>query len=233
MASAVGMIYRITAIAATAVLLCWFAADAAAISGRRLWQTGEMTLVFDRRIQPLADEVNRYFPLVKQELEQTFGWALEIPPTVVLIADKNDFQRIVADPLFVAVAIPTRNTIVIDISRAQTEPRSLRIILAHELTHLLLHQHIRGARLPRWLDEGVCQWFTYSQLGITLEELQKLWQKKLSGRAIWWARAVSHLYPVLFFVAAVLTVAGFVLRRARRRREYESELDGDFENFEV
>jgi hypothetical protein len=39
-----------------------------------------------------------------------------------------------------------------------TRPFTLGITLKHELCHLLLHHHVNSSNLPRWLDEGVCQW---------------------------------------------------------------------------
>ena len=287
-----------------ALILSWLAAAASAIESRQVWDTGEMILVFDLRIQPLADEVHRHYPSVKQELELTFGWPLKYKPTVILIPDKGEFQRIVPNPLFIAVAIPSQNTIVIDTSRIQTPPHNLRITLAHELAHLLLHQHIQSVHLPRWLDEGVCQWFTggvaeilfdrdrpmlgralgsgeiiglseisrrfpseprslmlayeqsrdivtlianryggenligilnrlragdnignsiQAQLGISQEELEKFWQRKLTGGVIWWGRVATHLYSILFFLAALLTVAGFWVRRLRRKKMPEDD----------
>ena len=62
------------------------------------------------------------------------------------------------DPLVVAFAVPQRNLIVIDYSKMITHPLSLETTLKHELCHILLHEHIKTEILPRWLDEGLCQW---------------------------------------------------------------------------
>jgi hypothetical protein len=273
-----------------------------------VWQNAELTIVFDPGIESFASETNRLYPSVKRELEEGFGWLLGVRPTVVLIRTREKFQRIVPGPLFVAVAVPSQNTIVIDTSRVQTAPHTLRITLAHEMAHLMLHHHIGSGRLPRWLDEGVCQWFTggvaeiminryrpmlgkalgsgeyipladlthrfpsdprqlmlayeqsrdivtlianrygpehifgildslraghsvetsfQSQLGISVTELEKIWRRQLSDSAIWWGRLASHLYSILFFLAAVLTVTGFVVRRIRRKSLMEEEDDED------
>ncbi|MEJ2101449.1 MAG: peptidase MA family metallohydrolase, partial [Desulfobacterales bacterium] len=39
-----------------------------------------------------------------------------------------------------------------------TSPFVLRTTIKHELCHLVLHHYIRDENLPRWLDEGICQW---------------------------------------------------------------------------
>jgi hypothetical protein len=271
---------------------------------RQVWRTAELTLIFDRRGESLAAEVQRFFPDVKRELEEGFGWVLGVKPTIVLIPTREDFQRIVPGPLFVAVAVPARNTIIVDTSRFRTAPLNLRMTVTHELAHLLLHEHIDGDRLPRWLDEGVCQWFTggvaeimidrqrpmlgkalgsgeridladlthrfpseprqlmlayeqsrdivtlianrygpvsiigilnrlragdpveaaiFSELGITQAELEHLWQRQLTDSAVWWGRLATHLYSILFFIAAVLTIVGFAVRRIRRKQRLEDD----------
>jgi hypothetical protein len=81
----------------------------------------------------------------------------------------------------VAVAIPSKDTIIIDISRVQTAPHNLRITLTHELAHLLLHRHIDGGRLPRWLEEGVCQWFTGGVAEVMLDRYRPMLGKALGS----------------------------------------------------
>ena len=296
------------AVAVVALVLTTGPAYSAETDQHQVWRNADLTIVFDPRIESFAIDTNRFYPSVKQDLEEGFGWPLEVRPTVILIRTREEFQRIVPGPLFVAVAVPSQNTIIIDTSRVRTAPHTLRITLAHELAHLLLHQHIGSGRLPRWLDEGVCQWFTGGvaevmldryrpmlgkalgsgehialaelthgfpseprqlmlayeqsrdivtlianrygpehifgildrlragdsvessfqlQIGISLTELEKLWRRQLSDSAVWWGRLATHLYSILFFLAAVLTVAGFVVRRIRRKSIPGDEDDED------
>jgi len=280
------------------------AAGSSDSGSRQVWRTGDLTLIFDRRIEALATEIHRFYPDMRRELEEGFGWILGVKPTIVLVSTREEFQRIARGPLFVAVAVPSRNTIIVDISRFRTELLGLRLTLTHELAHLLLHEHIDSERLPRWLDEGVCQWFTggaaeimidrhrpmlgkalgsgeridladlvhrfpsdprqlmlayeqsrdivtlisnrygaesilgilerlragnpvedaiHSELGITQAELEYLWQRQLADSAVWWGRLASHLYSLLFFSAAVLTIVGFAVRRIRRKNRLEAD----------
>jgi hypothetical protein len=37
-------------------------------------------------------------------------------------------------------------------------PFSLKKTMKHEVCHLMLHHHIPGGQLPKWLDEGIAQW---------------------------------------------------------------------------
>jgi len=60
--------------------------------------------------------------------------------------------------LVVAYALPKKKVVVIDYSKMNTSPFTLQTTFKHELCHLLLHHYIRDDNLPRWLDEGICQW---------------------------------------------------------------------------
>jgi hypothetical protein len=82
--------------------------------------------------------------------------AYDQKPLIVMINNRNRFLQTTDHPLTIAYAIPKRNLIVIDYSRVVTTPFSLETTLTHEFCHLLLHEHIPN--IPRWLDEGLCQW---------------------------------------------------------------------------
>jgi hypothetical protein len=121
-------------------------------------QDDQLVVVYEQPLKAAADEVVRIFPNLKQDLEDKFGWRLNVRPRVVLIKSNQHFQKIARNNLIVAFAVPDKNLIVIDYSRMSTRPFNLRITLKHEMCHLLLHEHISTADLPKWLDEGVCQW---------------------------------------------------------------------------
>jgi hypothetical protein len=76
----------------------------------------------------------------------------------VLINNQKKFQRLAGHELVVAYALPEKNVVVVDSSKMNTSPFTLETIVKHELCHLLLHHHIKKDNLPRWLDEGICQW---------------------------------------------------------------------------
>lgn len=120
-------------------------------------QAEHATVVYEEPLRSAAQEVAGLFPSVKQELESTFQWSLEFRPTVVLIKDRQQFQQMAGSELIVAYAMPGRNVMVIDYTRMNTSPFSLRSTLKHELCHLLLHHYIDRSNMPKWFDEGVCQ----------------------------------------------------------------------------
>jgi hypothetical protein len=124
----------------------------------QILQNDEIFVVYEPRLKAAADEVLRIYPLLRKDLEGFLGWHLSTRPQVVLVKANQTFQKMARNGLIVAFAVPDQNLIVIDYSRMSTRPFNLSITLKHELCHLLLHEHINAGNLPKWLDEGVCQW---------------------------------------------------------------------------
>ena len=124
----------------------------------RVLQNPAVEIVYDPLIEHGAVEFLDIFPKLKRELEELLPLNLDIRPRIVLVKDTRTFQQLSGNDLFVAFAVPAENVIVIDYSRMKQQPFSLRITGKHELCHLLLHRHVDGGRLPRWFEEGICQW---------------------------------------------------------------------------
>ncbi len=123
--------------------------------------TDERVIVrFDDSLHNPAGEVLRLYPLIREKLKKDLGWETAFRPEIVLVRDSSSFRRIVESDLVSAIAIPHKDLIVIDYSRMNIRLFTLEATLKHELCHLELHHHIPGGTLPRWLDEGICQWVT-------------------------------------------------------------------------
>ena len=277
-------------------------------AGQKIMQNDDLAVVYDPPLQAAAGDVLRLYPILRQELQALLGWRLNIRPQVVLIRTNQQFRQITRNRPIVAFASPQKNLIVIDYSRMSTRPFNLRITLKHEMCHLLLHEHIKTARLPRWLDEGVCQWasdgigellmdnswsgldaavmagqtFRFSQLTsrfptgksglmlayeqskslvvhierlygknalidiladlkngesidtaifqnlpLSLPALEEDWLSEIESTPRWLVFFANNLHGILFFLAAVLLVVGFVRAVIRRRKyaKYEDEED--------
>ena len=272
-------------------------------------QNDDLIVAYEPSLEGAAGELLRLYPDLKQELEKIFGWGLDIRPQVVLVKNTRNFQKLSRNKLFVAFAVPEKKLIVIDYSRMNLHPFSLRVTFKHELCHLLLHRHISKHRLPKWLEEGICQWasdgigeifldkswsgldaaimadrvldlrrlakkfprdkpsliLAYEQsksvvnyidrqygkgaildllghlkngepmeaavtksLGISSDELEKDWLSHLESTPRWLVYLADNLYGILFFVAALLTIVGFI-RRLMRRKVWENEEEEDNE----
>ena len=277
-------------------------------AGNEVLQNDDVSVVFEPPLQTAAGEVLRLYPILRQELQAIFGWHLNSRPRVVLIRTNQQFRQITRNRPIVAFASPQNNLIVIDHSRMSTRPFNLHITLKHEMCHLLLHEHIKSANLPRWLNEGVCQWasdgigellmdnnwsgldaavmagqtFRFSQLhsrfptgksglmlayeqsksvvlyidrqygrdailnilgdlkngesietaifqnlSLSLPQLKKDWLSEIESTPPWLVFFANNVYGILFFLAAVLLVVGFIRAILRRKRYAKMEEEGE------
>lgn len=119
-------------------------------------ETNDVIILFDPGIGDGAENVAKIFTDIKAKTETLFGWTYNQKPFIVLINNRERFLRTADHPITIAYAVPNRNLIAIDYSKVVTTPFSLESTLTHEFCHLLLHDHI--SNIPRWLDEGLCQW---------------------------------------------------------------------------
>lgn len=56
-------------------------------------------------------------------------------------------------------AIPSRNLIILREPMMDRYPGNTADLLQHELAHIALSRRVRGAHLPRFIDEGFASWF--------------------------------------------------------------------------
>ena len=133
-----------------------------------------ISVLFEEPLQNAATEVTEIYPGLITELEKTLRWKLNYEPTVLLVKNRETFQKMAGSNLVVAYAIPQKRFIVIDYSRMSVSPFNLGTTLKHELCHLLLHQYIPGERLPKWLDEGVAQWVSNGIAEIIMDRSQSI-----------------------------------------------------------
>jgi hypothetical protein len=249
-----------------------------------------------------ARQLQKAYPGIKIDIETALGWKLLSQPKVLLIADREVFEKMTGSPFISAFAVPSQHLIVMLVSSESSHQYVLNETFKHELCHLLLHDHISEVLLPRWLDEGICQWVSgslgeivmgrgvaawgmdiarhpipleqlterfpqdkgklllaYEQsrrfveyltahygkqsllailqhlkqgddidravlatLSKSLKSLHQEWLEEFRNRNVWFIWASQHLYEILFFLGAILTVLAFV-RLAIRKRDYSAE----------
>ena len=268
----------------------------------RTIQTKDFTVSYEGRLSNVAAEVAQVYPVVSQELIETLKWEMDFRPKIILTGDRDVFRKIVGMDIITAFALPDRDLIVVDTSRVYTKPFTLRSTLKHELCHLLLHRNIDSRLLPRWIDEGVCQWasggvaelmsddggriltkaavsdrlisirelarfpmdepsliLAYEEskniieyivrdfgkielmqilenlkegdtinesvqksLGLPLSELESKWHSSLKRKYTWFAYLSANLYTIIFSLAALITVYGFI-RLIQKKRAYKDD----------
>ena len=140
---------------------------------------------YDEPLKNAAWEVIELYPRIKHELEGILGWEIDFKPSILLIRENARFQEITANPYIIAFAIPGKHLIVIDYSKMNISPFTLEVTLKHEMCHVLLGSNIPDERLPRWLNEGFCQWVTGGIAELMIDDRQpNLSKASLSYRLI-------------------------------------------------
>ncbi len=64
----------------------------------------------------------------------------------------------------------------------------------------------------------------YDNLGLPLDKLEEKWKDSLSKENLWISYAADHLSWLLFFFAALISIAGYCVAK-RRMKNYRD--DGD------
>lgn len=155
----------------------------------------DVQVYFESGLRSVAEEVARIYPGIRNELQTTLGWRLEMRPSVLLISKRSRFQNMAESPLTVAFAVPDKAMIVIDHSRVTLRPFSLETVLKHELCHLFLHQHVESRNLPRWLDEGICQWVSGGISDIIMYQKRSLLNRAILSRNYIPLTALGKRFP--------------------------------------
>jgi len=61
--------------------------------------------------------------------------------------------------------------------------------------------------------------------GVSMSELEREWHQSLRNRMTWLTYLSYHLYDILFLVAALMTVYGFIRIMIRKRRRLKEAVD--------
>jgi hypothetical protein len=283
------------------MLLC-AATAVPAFAGTVSMKTDDVEVVFGDAFNHVARELITVYPSVKLEIEKKLPWKVDIRPRVILVNDRAAFKKMSGSDIILAFAVSKNNLIVLDMSKVYAKPFTLETTLRHELCHLVLHRHVNGERMPRWMDEGVCQWmsggidelmyshdrnilagaamsdglFSMDQLrrfpndekslilayeqsrnfieyiisefgedgivdilrylkegdsvsrsfeksiSLSLPQAEEKWHTHLKGRYARFSYLSNNLYTILFSLAALATMYGFI-RVLRKKREYRDE----------
>lgn len=273
----------------------------------QVFERPDATVMVEEPLKGAAEEVFALYPGVKADLEAALGLQVAFVPSILLIGDTRTFSKMAGSDFVVAFAVPKEKLMVIDYSRMTLSPFSLGVIMKHELCHLLLHQHLKGHRIPRWFEEGIAQWVSegigemimdykkprlnqavlagniipmralsdffpadreslalaYEQsrsfltymiekygfesirsilnavregkaweeavwdaLSISPLDLEAGWRNHLKKQMTWFTYLANNLYQILFFLAALASIIGFV-RAYLRKRAYLREMEDD------
>jgi len=267
-------------------------------------KTHDVTIKYEKGLSGVSNEIGSLIPSLKEETEKRIGLPINFSFDIIIYRDRKTFRRLVNSDMIAAFAIPGQDLIVLDYSQFRHDPLTLKLIVMHEMCHLLLHKNIAENNLPRWFDEGLSQWvssgineivyprstdvlkmafisgtllpfstisealppdtadliLSYEQgrsmvdyieqrygmdsikgiisrlssgagfhdavndeLGADFTEIEKKWRRdKGKQQYTWFAYISDHIYLILFFISAFLTIYGFI-RLRKRMRDYQDE----------
>ena len=288
------------------ILLLMFLSVGTLHAKTEMLKGNNVIILYDDSLSSIAREVDRMYPSLKSELSEVLQKNADFIPEVILVKTTESFRKIVGSDMILGFAEPDRNLIVLDTSRVYTKPFTLETTLKHELCHLVLHRGIERENLPRWLDEGVCQWasggidelmaggnenalskatlsgklidirrldrfpnddaslvLAYAEsksfveyivseygkqsllnmlsylregnsvnesieksLSINIVELENNWRAYLKRKYTWFSYLGDNIYTLIFVLAALITVYGFI-RLLKKKRDYRDEEEED------
>jgi hypothetical protein len=182
------------------VMLLFFAALSVlpgSLDGRTLQvlERQDVTVMAEEPLKGAAEEALELYPGVKGDLEARLGLEVAFIPSILLIRDTQAFRQMAGSDFVVAFAVPEEKLMVIDHSRMTLSPFSLAITMKHELCHLLLHQYLKGRRIPRWFEEGIAQWVSEGIGEMIMDYKRPLLNEAFLAGKIIPMRALSDFFP--------------------------------------
>jgi hypothetical protein len=154
-----------------------------------------LTVLFEEPLKGLAERSAEMYPGVLEDVETKLGLRVHLAPTLVLLRDRGTFQRMVEDRPIVAFAVPRRGLIVVDCTRVGKDPFAVEETLKHELCHLVLHHHVAGGEIPKWLDEGLAQWVSGGLGEVLRNQKRSLLQEAVMADRVLGIRALAGRFP--------------------------------------
>lgn len=126
---------------------------------KALLEQPDVAVYYDEAFAAQAQGVAKMYPQARAHIEQALGLKVDFRPQVVLVTKREEFAMASGGARITAFADSARGVMVIDYHAVGKAPFTMKGVLMHELCHLALARHIDGpGALPRWLNEGVCQW---------------------------------------------------------------------------
>lgn len=139
-------------------------------------------------------------------------------------------EIITGNRTFLANAVIQRNLIPLNRIAHYFPEDEAHMILAYEQSKSLvefIHKEFGAAALlnilHRMADGDSIDDAVLANPAIPLDALEHLWHEDLKSREIWFYYLSTYLYAILFFLASVLAIIGFIRYQIRRKKWREEE----------
>lgn len=186
-------------------------------------KAGLVIIRYDKELTGAALEIREFLPYVKSKIEEKLNFPVDFKFEIVLIRDHSRFYELTKTHLISAFAVPERYFFVIDCSRMKQHPLNLKLLVLHELTHLVLHHYSKDNKLPKWLNEGVAQWVSDGLHEIVSDQSGNLLRNaSLSGGVMKLSQIEdsfpSHRFALLLAYEQSLSIVKFMEKRYGKDR---------------
>ncbi len=146
---------RITLI--SAIIYVLLAQGAYATNFEEIERNG-VTITYEEGLKSASIEILGTVPSIRKKIQSRVGLRLDFPFHIIIFKDRENFIMQAGNDLIAAYALPAQSRIVMDLSQMRVHPLNIELITMHEITHLVLHHHIKRENLPKWFDEGISEW---------------------------------------------------------------------------
>lgn len=165
----------------------------------------------------VADLVQTAVIVAYPRLTADVGFSPPDTIRIIIAATNQEFQTLTQGAIpdwGAGCAIPDESLIVLKSPRIAGSNEHLQEVVVHELSHIVLHQALRGADVPRWLDEGFAmhesrEWHVWQRLMLTFTILS---DTLIPLRDIRYVNSFSEQKAQLAYLESSLAVR-FILSR--------------------
>lgn len=120
--------------------------------------SGPYIILYHPRIEKMADEIEILLVESAEGIAGELGLETIDTIRVFLVPDEDDYRqlhRLVLPEWGVAFSEIRQQILGVNTAAVLQSPRPLRIVIRHELSHLLLAQRVGAVRVPLWFMEGL------------------------------------------------------------------------------
>jgi len=156
-------IERLNAIWIATLLVMLFAAQNVAADGLENYRSkrsasGPFVILYHPRIENMAKEVETLLAASAGGIAGELGLETIDTIRVFLVPEEEDYRRLhrlILPEWGVAFSETRQQILGVNTAAVLRSPRPLRVVIRHELSHLLLAQRVGSVRVPLWFMEGL------------------------------------------------------------------------------
>lgn len=129
---------------------------------------GNFLFIYPKGDSLLVDYLLKETDKPLHRVESFFYESLTTPVTILIVKSDRAFRAYFQNKIpewSQAIAIPRERMIVLKLSNAD-QIRKGPQILVHEVVHILVFDHLKGAGIPTWLNEGLAEYFSEGNLSL-------------------------------------------------------------------